>query len=497
MKTYIQFVLLWLIVVGVDFRAANAAVQKALNKDKEWKVVKLHYHKHWTYAYDDGRLTDNQTRHYNYDFQQPGSYFRDDCFGDSFDDDYYYGWADVQWNKNLIATVKSDINRGPRNNVCGVRNAVTPAPDQFPNFPSEYCNASDARFFVDGFGAYYETVTRDVLTLYELRTGGKGLPGTRNLFVGSCPVTGIHNHFYYEIDNWPFPYDIPNTMVRLGDLGMLDSQGLVYKSLPDQVTKDVTPYVKEREHFGYEVPVITRIRLTNECVSPIPANKARTTIGVGEEVSLYFDGTIANVTPPTWTTTGGALSQPTGWNTLFTAPDNEGNVNVTCNVHGEKFEIPFDVLKPNGVKSTQRGLESFPVGQVGAGMYINVVLQPATVSFYRVEMMEPGADATGTTGYFINNAPSHNSGNGANDWHPVNNANKIVSPPENLFDHATSSGWPIGASGSYTWPISPIWRVLGNATTHPLPGWTDQVHTLGSDGTMRVDKLGLYVTRHP
>jgi hypothetical protein len=34
------------------------------------------------------------------------------------------------------------------------------------------------------------------------------------------------------------------------------------------------------------------------------------------------------------------------------------------------------------------------------------------------------------------------------------------------------------------------------ADTHSLSGWTDQVHTLGSDGTMAVNKLGHSVTRH-
>jgi hypothetical protein len=107
---------------------------------------------------------------------------------------------------------------------------------------------------------------------------------------------------------------------------------------------------------------------------------------------------------------------------------------------------------------------------------------------------EPGENAT-TTGYFNSHTPpNHDNIRGANAWHSVD-CNNLVD--DNHFDHAWDAlGWPIGVAGTYTWPIHPVWRVVGDTATHPLSGWTDQVFTLYSDGTMRIDKLGHNVVRH-
>jgi hypothetical protein len=109
-------------------------------------------------------------------------------------------------------------------------------------------------------------------------------------------------------------------------------------------------------------------------------------------------------------------------------------------------------------------------------------------------MKEPSEATTGITGYFtnVNLSTISHATNGADVWHPVNGDNLVV---DNVFDHASSYGWPIGQAGTYTWPIHPIWAVDTNGTAKPLSGWTDQIMTLSADGTMRVDKLGHYVTR--
>src|SRR5208337_4428084 len=96
-------------------------------------------------------------------------------------------------------------------------------------------------------------------------------------------------------------------------------------------------------------------------------------------------------------------------------------------------------------------------------------------------------------GYFTNTVPpNHDLDHGAGKWHPVTNTN-LVSDGD--FDHANSYGWSSGQAGSYTWPISPLWRVVGSSASNALSGWTDQVHTLAADGTMTVEKLRHHVTR--
>jgi hypothetical protein len=159
--------------------------------------------------------------------------------------------------------------------------------------------------------------------------------------------------------------------------------------------------------------------------------------------------------------------------------------------------IDFTVIEPSGISATLRGPPDYfyPLPAVGAGMYMNVVLQPTSVSFYRVQIIEPVASATNTTGYFVDNPPpNHDLQHGAGTWHPVAINNLVT---DGVFDHAASSGSPIGEEGAYTWPISPLWQVVGNTTSNALNGWTDQVHTLDADGTVTVQKLGHHVRRSP
>ena len=189
--------------------------------------------------------------------------------------------------------------------------------------------------------------------------------------------------------------------------------------------------------------------------------------------------------------------------TVFTAPSNETPATVTANVAGIKsLSVHFDVKEPSGINANIRSFDPFALGNVGAGMELNVWLLPLNVSFYRVKIKEPGAAATEVWGYFTDPqhpAPPHDWDHWADRWHDVAWNNYVQEPP-NHFDHASSYDWnpPFGQDGGgYTWPISPIWSINGDDTkSHPLNGWTSQVMTLGSDGTMTVSKLLHQATRH-
>jgi hypothetical protein len=199
-----------------------------------------------------------------------------------------------------------------------------------------------------------------------------------------------------------------------------------------------------------------------------------------------------------------AAPSNTGYQTSFIASSNAANTVVIATFPTASPNRPtqlkkkFEVIEPDGVETDVRGEADLftNLPRVGAGMQLDVFLLPKTVSFYRVEIMEPEQASTGTGHFADGNAPPHGTAQGANDWHPVIYSNKVV---DELFDHAADAwGWPIGVSGTYTWPIEPVWRVGASDTTNDdLPGWTDQVFTLSSDGTMRIDKLGHHVIRGP
>jgi hypothetical protein len=102
----------------------------------------------------------------------------------------------------------------------------------------------------------------------------------------------------------------------------------------------------------------------------------------------------------------------TGNAVWFTAPSNAGNATVTVDVAGTaKFRIKFKVKEPSGIdkartyKVSEYPNSFFGPGVSGAGMYLRVYVAPTEVSFYRVQCMEVGEDATDVEGYYTNNPP--------------------------------------------------------------------------------------------
>ena len=238
----------------------------------------------------------------------------------------------------------------------------------------------------------------------------------------------------------------------------LPGSGSIFKALANGKTYKIPFEVNGSGSDFYTFGVTpTPYYLISHCVCPRD-DLDRTTVGVAEQVSLFWSPTPEGATyyspvnePITWTTTAGGLGSTTMWPTLFTAPSNETDtVTVTATVRDEKCSIDFKVIEPSGIKATKRSSESF--SGVGAGMFIDVFLLPLDVSFYRLEVIEPAEATTGKEGYFTSHTPPTHAGNGADDPHPVNCDNKILSPPLNLFDHASSAGWtaPFGSGGRYT-----------------------------------------------
>lgn len=302
--------------------------------------------------------------------------------------------------------------------------------------------------------------------------------------------------------------------ITLAGLGRLEEDGHLWTLEPDGAELVITPKVlSTRSAFSAAAfqavaatsraasikgpkPQAPDYKLLITCVSPCPTNTHRLTLGVGEEVNVSLDPLLTQYASQfiTWSATGGSVSVVHSNATKFTAPSNAVPASVTMEYRGVSYTTNFTVFQPSGIKATLHGQpDAFAIGTVGAGMRMDVVLQPTNVSFYRVQIIEPAANATNKQGCFTNTVPpNHDQDHGAGAWHAAASSNLVV---DGVFDHASSYGWSIGQAGSYTWPISPFWRVVGSTDSHALSGWTDQVHSLASDGTMTVEKLGHQVRR--
>jgi len=206
--------------------------------------------------------------------------------------------------------------------------------------------------------------------------------------------------------------------IGVGALGHLDVNGMLFVMLADRTAVGVTPNANPKKPDAGNVWV-NRVKyaLISTCVATSPADRARTNIGVGEEVDLAF-------TPPLptnalWTVSAGNRSPAFANHTRLTAPSNAASVTVTVNVGMATLTRSFRVIEPTGVDHADF-LQYFSyasTNQAGAGMRIRPYIGPTNVSFYRAQILEVGQTASSIEGYFATHTPpNHDSDHGADHW---------------------------------------------------------------------------------
>lgn len=234
--------------------------------------------------------------------------------------------------------------------------------------------------------------------------------------------------------------------------------------------------------------------LTSETIAQNPTNRKRDKLGVGEEVNLI-------VKPPmedtSWTVTTGELDEETGSTVLLTLKDEIGTAQVNAVFLGQTLTKNFTIYAPTSIdSSTIKTTISYPIGQASAGMHLYpIVVAPTDVSFYNVQMLEVGENATNVSGYFLDHAQLSHIGNGADIWFDLDDKNQWP----DTWDFARLTDWPApwNKPGSFTWNIPAKWRVdnsTGTSPEHTIVGW-NQVFSIQIGGTITVQKFGHSVTR--
>ncbi len=259
------------------------------------------------------------------------------------------------------------------------------------------------------------------------------------------------------------------------------------------------------------------IQISNWCVSTVPANQSRTTIGVGEQVNLFLVGSPLGTF--TWTNFGtnslgtnlsGSLALTTSPTNAFTAPSNASTANITVSYAGGSNIMTFSILEPTGIDHADLisvYTNNFPTNIPGAGMYCRVYVGPTNVSFYRVQFMEALTYATNISGYYSNttlypNPPVNLTDPSANKWFQINPDNSWQYNNRNdgndydrTYDGAPGLEPPPWSQGGYTWNYTPKWKIDAGQTNNVQTPWSAQF-TIGSDGTLTVQKFGHTVTRN-
>lgn len=356
----------------------------------------------------------------------------------------------------------------------------------------------------------YRDYSKTTVTRTRLRTGGKALSGRMNLFAISASA---REFIAPAPDNNVFWNAKPVDPTAISVLGKkLGSDGILYKLLPDNDSYNITPQV-DAQRYEYGVTAQKHI-FVHETLHPALTNpdRERTTLGVGEEVDIYFNPPLRMTFPehPTWIAYAGGISPAfdpdlNGSSVRFTAPSNAATATVWVNVRDVHLSVDFHVLEPRGVDNavvTNTDLRAFNIGESGASMHLHPYMAPTSVSFYRVQCEEVGEDASDVDGYFTNNPPftintlSHkgNSGPGKEDeWFQIQENNLW----QEGWDVATAGPLPDlpWSNGHFTWIIPGKWKIGTGPTNNIEQGW-DQEFTIDSSGTVTITKFRHTVIRH-
>jgi len=237
---------------------------------------------------------------------------------------------------------------------------------------------------------------------------------------------------------------------------------------------------------------ISILRVDSETVATVPADRARKTLGVGEEVTLTLEP--SSLSPVTWSISGnGTLSSLTTNPITFTADDTASSGTVTATYNGHGCDVTFAVIEPTGISMQKLSESNYPPGQAGAGMYTEITMLPITVSFYSTEFLEIPGPASSVSGYFTNYTPAQLYHDPSSNWCGFGYDN--VSVAQDIC--ATPILPPPWSAGYFVWHIPWHYRMVGSSSGGTQFTVVDQEFQIWSNGTVEVRKAGASVQRSP
>ncbi len=237
----------------------------------------------------------------------------------------------------------------------------------------------------------------------------------------------------------------------------------------------------------------THCSLTSETAATVPTDRARTTVGVGEEVTVTVDPA-----PATWLVSGaGTVSPSSGASVTFRAADRAGSATVTADGAGGSCTITFTVIEPSGIMMSRVSLVRHGKGHPDCGFLARPYVQPATVSFYNIEVRERNSHST-ATGYFkpFDGCTHQSETQLASEWYTVQECCEGLGSPVDCYDEIYSGypGIPTPSVGLMTFPITWQFQVGGGAAKS-MPDF-EQRHTVTATGDCTTSKGGASETTH-
>lgn len=235
--------------------------------------------------------------------------------------------------------------------------------------------------------------------------------------------------------------------------------------LPESVLLGATGNCDELKTTEKEKEVhFAEFTLKSVCVAE-GLDKSRTTIGIGEEVEVEIIE--AGAGSASWTIDG--VPQPgSGTSITATAGPSAGSLTVEAEINGCKRRLTFSVIEP-----TRKNYIVIPstvinnTGQRSVYFKMQMDLDPDTVSFYRVVVVEMGnAGCCGTGWYADNPIPPHNASGVINEVNFDNTLTKKDTVWGNIGNEVTA--------GTFEWHIPNVYAAIGAPAWKPFENKTLQ-----------------------
>lgn len=223
---------------------------------------------------------------------------------------------------------------------------------------------------------------------------------------------------------------------------------------------------------GSEEDCCETIVIESRTVATQPSNRARTDIGIGEEVELTTDPS----TSVTWRVIDddghkGVLSTASGSSTIYTACDRGKTVSIEAECScGKTATIVFNVVQMSGgTLENPIDVSTVSSTHILVGFDATPTFQPTNVSFAKCEFRE-GVCLSTASGVFadIHGIEHHETAS----WVPCSSTVGLSGTALTRPDNVTSGNQPIAAvfppggttDGHFHWPIP--WRIQVRGSTN-------------------------------
>lgn len=248
--------------------------------------------------------------------------------------------------------------------------------------------------------------------------------------------------------------------------------------------------------YSYYYETYEKIELTSLTKATLPTNRNRTTIGVGEEV------TITSNTPVFWEIDSNFLkadniqkSQPSTKLTITTL-DRAGSISIKAKHQYDEKTITFTIITPRDLFFDD-ALDLHIQDVLDSGFIANTYLQPNTVNFYALEVRELESFARGTG--ILSDAKGKPHGhytNGGSEWI---SAEKYTEGKGNFIGIDTVYGGrddypiplPLPEGGQIVFFINYQWRLKQTQKFHKIPKTVIQTTTIQTNGYVTTRKQGV------